>query len=308
VRDVIFILVLLGFGSKAGVVPLHVWLPRAHPAAPSHVSALMSGVMLKLGIYGLLRVVLDLLGGGPAWWGGAVLAIGASSALLGVLYALMEHDLKRLLAYHSVENVGIILMGIGAGLLFHGYGLMTLAALSFIGGLYHTINHASFKGLLFLGAGSVLRATHTRNMEELGGLIRHMPWTAFFFLVGSAAISALPPLNGFASEWLIFQSLLGSASIPAPEVAIIMSIAVAVLALTSGLAAACFVKAFGITFLALPRSAAAEHVRESPLSMRTGMALHALACTALGLTPFAVVPLIGGVLVGGHARITQRSK
>ncbi|MBI1801318.1 MAG: hydrogenase 4 subunit B, partial [Chloroflexi bacterium] len=279
-------------------VPLHVWLPRAHPAAPSHVSALMSGVMIKLGVYGLLRVVLDLLGGGPVWWGSIVLAVGAVSALLGVLYALMEHDLKRLLAYHSVENIGIILMGIGAGLMFHSYGLLTLAALGFIGGLYHTINHATFKGLLFLGAGSVLRATHTRNMEEMGGLIKRMPWTALFFLIGAVAISALPPLNGFASEWLVFQALLGGANIPVPEVAIVMPLAVGMLALTSGLAAACFVKAFGITFLAIPRSREAEHAHESPRSMRFGMALLALACCVLGLAPFAVVPMLGGVLVG----------
>ncbi|MGH9769951.1 MAG: proton-conducting transporter membrane subunit, partial [Blastocatellia bacterium] len=170
-RNVIFVLALFGFGSKAGIVPLHVWLPMAHPVAPSHVSALMSGVVIKMGIYGLVRVTLDLLGGGPVWWGGVVLGLGAISALLGVLYALMEHDLKRLLAYHSVENIGIILIGIGAGLIFHSYGLAPLAALGFIGGLYHTLNHASFKGLLFLGAGSVLHATHTRNMEEMGGLI-----------------------------------------------------------------------------------------------------------------------------------------
>lgn len=297
-RSLIFMLALLGFGSKAGIVPLHIWLPRAHPAAPSHVSALMSGVMIKMGIYGLVRVVLDLLGGGPVWWGGLVLSLGAVSALLGVLYALMEHDLKRLLAYHSVENIGIILIGVGAGLVFHSYGLMTLAALGFIGGLYHTINHASFKGLLFLGAGSVLQATHTRNMEEMGGLIKRMPWTALFFLIGSAAISALPPLNGFASEWLVFQSLLGGFNIPVPEVAVLMPVAVGMLALTSGLAAACFVKAFGITFLALPRSPEAEHAREAPLSMRLGMAILALACVALGLAPFVVIPMLGGVLAG----------
>ncbi len=297
-RDAIFLLALLGFGAKAGIVPLHIWLPMAHPVAPSHVSALMSGVVIKMGIYGLLRVALDLLGGGPVWWGGLVLSVGAVSALLGVLYALMEHDLKRLLAYHSVENIGIILIGIGAGLIFHSYGLMPLAALGFIGGLYHTINHASFKGLLFLGAGSVLHATHTRNMEEMGGLIKKMPWTAFFFLVGSAAISALPPLNGFASEWLVFQSLLGGFNLPVPEVALIMPVAVGMLALTSGLAAACFVKAFGITFLALPRSHEAEHAHESPLSMRIGMGILALACLGLGLAPFVVVPILGGVLNG----------
>jgi hydrogenase-4 component B len=298
VRNAVFVLGFLGFGSKAGVVPLHVWLPRAHPAAPSHVSALMSGVMIKMGVYGLLRLTLDLLGGGPAWWGGLVLGVGVVSALLGVLYALMEHDLKRLLAFHSVENIGIILIGIGAGLMFHRYGLMPLAALGFVGALYHVLNHAAFKGLLFLGAGSVLHATKTRNMEEMGGLIKRMPWTALFFLIGAAAISALPPLNGFVSEWLVFQSLLGGVNIPVPEVAVIMPVAVGLLALTSGLAAACFVKAFGITFLALPRSAEAARAHESPLSMRLGMALLALACIGLGVAPFAVVPILGRTLAG----------
>lgn len=297
-RGVIFVLVFLGFGSKAGIIPLHVWLPRAHPAAPSHVSALMSGVMIKLGIYGLLRVALDLLGGGPAWWGVLVLAVGAISALLGVLYALMEHDLKRLLAYHSVENIGIILLGIGAGLLFHSYGLMSLAMVGFVGGLFHTLNHTSFKGLLFLGAGSVLHAVHTRNMEEMGGLIKRMPQTAFFFLIGAAAISALPPLNGFASEWLVFQALLGGATVPNPEIAVVMPVTVAMLALTSGLAAVCFVKAFGITFLAMPRSAAAEHAHESPLSMQIGMGTLAAICVALGLGATAVAPVIGKALAG----------
>ena len=297
-RDAVFLLALFGFGSKAGVVPLHVWLPMAHPVAPSHVSALMSGVVIKMGIYGLLRVTLDLLGGGPAWWGALVLAVGTVTALLGVLYALMEHDLKRLLAFHSVENIGIILIGIGAGLIFRSYGLMALATLGFIGGLYHTINHASFKGLLFLGAGSVLHATGTRNMEEMGGLIKRMPWTALFFLIGAAAISALPPLNGFVSEWLVFQALLGGFNIPVPEVAVAFPLAVGMLALTSGLAAACFVKAFGISFLAIPRSHEAEHAHEAPLSMRIGMAILALACIALGLAPFSVVPLLGGVLAG----------
>jgi hydrogenase-4 component B len=297
-RDAVFSLALVGFASKAGIVPLHVWLPLAHPVAPSHVSALMSGVVIKMGIYGLLRVTLDLLGGGPAWWGGLVLAAGAVSALLGVLYALMEHDLKRLLAYHSVENIGIILMGIGAGLIAQHYGLAELAILGFAGGLYHTLNHAAFKGLLFLGAGAVLHSTHTRNMEEMGGLIKRMPWTALFFLIGAAAISALPPLNGFASEWLIFQALLGGVAIPTPEIAIPMPLAVGMLALTSGLAAACFVKAFGITFLAIPRSGEAAHAHEAPASMRLGMAILACACIALGLTPPVVMPLLAGVLAG----------
>ncbi len=297
-RNVIFLLALFGFGSKAGIVPLHIWLPMAHPVAPSHVSAMMSGVVIKMGIYGILRVALDLLGGGPVWWGGLILGIGALSAILGILYALMQTDLKKLLAYSSVENIGIILIGIGAGFIFHSYGLMTLAALGFIGGLYHTINHASFKGLLFLGAGAVLHATHTRNMEAMGGLIKKMPWTAFFFLIGAASISALPPLNGFISEWIIFQALLGGFTIAAPGISIILPVAVGMLALTSGLAAAGFVKAFGITFLALPRSHEAEGAHESPLSMKIGMGILALTCLGLGLAPFVVVPIIGGALNG----------
>jgi hydrogenase-4 component B len=297
-RSVVFALALIGFGSKAGLVPLHVWLPLAHPAAPSHVSALMSGVMIKMGVYGLLRVGLDLLGGGPAWWGGVVLAAGAASALLGVLYALMEHDLKRLLAYHSVENIGIIFIGLGAGWMFQSYGLGTLAALGFVGGLYHTINHACFKSLLFLGAGGVLHATGSRNMEELGGLIKRMPQTGLYFLIGAAAISALPPLNGFASEWLVFQALLGGSAIPQSEVAVLMPVAVALLALTSGLAAACFVKAFGITFVGIPRSAGAARAHEAPRSMRYGMAVLAAACVALGLGAFVIVPALGRVLAG----------
>jgi hydrogenase-4 component B len=297
-RSLVFVLALVAFGSKAGLIPLHVWLPLAHPAAPSHVSALMSGVMIKMGVYGLLRVGLDLLGGGPAWWGGLVLAAGALSALLGVLYALMEHDLKRLLAYHSVENIGIIFIGLGAGLMFQSYGLWALAALGFVGALYHTVNHACFKGLLFLGAGAVHHATGSRNMEELGGLIRRMPRTALLFLVGAAAISALPPLNGFVSEWLVFQALLGGAAIPRAEVAVLMPFAVGMLALTSGLAAACFVKAFGITFLGIPRSAEAEHAHEVPLPMQAGMAMLALGCVALGLGAFVTVPALGAVLAG----------
>jgi hydrogenase-4 component B len=298
VRDAVFALVLFGFSAKAGIVPLHVWLPMAHPVAPSHVSALMSGVVIKMGVYGLLRVTLDLLGGGPAWWGGIVLTLGAVSALLGVLYALMEHDLKRLLAYHSVENVGIIFIALGAGLMFQSYRLPALAVLGLIGGLYHTLNHACFKGLLFLGAGAVAQATGTHDMEQLGGLIKRMPRTAVFFLVGSAAIAALPPLNGFASEWLVFQVLLGGSAVPQPEVAVIMPIAVALLALTSGLAVACFVKAFGITFLALPRTAPAQRAGETPLAMQLGMLVLVVACVALGLGPALVVPALGRIVDG----------
>jgi hydrogenase-4 component B len=282
-RTAVFLLALAAFGSKAGIVPLHVWLPRAHPAAPSHVSALMSGVMIKLGIYGLIRVLFDLLPGGPAWWGGVLIAVGSVSALLGVLYALVEHDLKRLLAYHSVENIGIILIGLGAGALLHSVGLRALATIGWAGALFHTLNHACFKGLLFLGAGSVKQQAHTGNMEEMGGLIKRMPQTALYFLVGSAAIAALPPLNGFASEWLVFQSLLAGAHIPRPEIAVGFPIAVGMLALTSGLAAACFVKAFGISFLAMPRSDHAAHARECHWSMRAMMLVLAGSCVVLGL-------------------------
>lgn len=295
VRDAVFLLALAAFGAKAGIIPLHVWLPRAHPAAPSHVSALMSGVMIKLGVYGLIRVAIDFLGAGPAWWGGAVLVVGSASALGGVLYALADSDLKRLLAYSSVENVGVILLGIGAGLVLRSYGLDALAMAAFAAALLHTVNHACFKALLFLAAGNVLQQTHTRNMERMGGLIKGMPQTAALFLVGSAAAAGLPPLNGFASEWLVFQALLSGGQIPPPEGAIGTPLAVGVLALTSGLAAACFVKAFGISFLAMPRSDAAAQARESHWSARAVMAVLAAGCVALGLAAPHLVQAIGRV-------------
>lgn len=295
-RHVVFVLALVGFGSKAGLVPLHVWLPRAHPAAPSHVSALMSGVMIKLGIYGIVRVVFDLMGGGPPWWGGVLLVAGSVSALLGVLYALMEHDLKRLLAYHSIENIGIILIGLGAGSLLHSHGLHALAAIGFAGALFHCLNHACFKGLLFLGAGNILHSTGTRNMEEMGGLITRMPITAIQFLVAALAISALPPLNGFASEWMVFQSLLGGTFIPRPEIAASFPVAIGMLALTSGLAAACFVKAFGISFLAMPRSVHAAEATEVAPPMRVAGWMLAAACAVLGIGSSLVLPVLYRVL------------
>jgi hydrogenase-4 component B len=297
-RNAIFVLALFGFGSKAGIVPLHVWLPMAHPVAPSHVSALMSGVVIKMGVYGLLRVTLDLLGGGPTWWGSIVMLTGASSALIGILFALMENDLKRLLAYSSVENIGIIFIGVGAGLMFEAHGMQTVAALAFVAALYHALNHAAFKGLLFLGAGSALHATHTRDMNLMGGLIKRMPWTSACFLIGAIAISGLPPLNGFVGEWMLFQSLLPGVTLPQPVVAAVVTIAVGLLALTAGLAVAGFVKAFGVTFLAIPRSEAAEHAREAGISMRIGMGLLAAACVALGLAPFAVAPQLGRAVAG----------
>ncbi len=295
-RSIAFFTALIGFGAKAGIVPLHVWLPYAHPAAPAHISALMSGVMIKTAVYALIRVYFDFLEGVfPWWWGFTVLSIGAVSALLGVMYALMEHDLKSLLAFHSVENIGIILLGIGAGMIFHAYGLHELAALGLLAGLYHTINHAMFKALLFLGAGAVQFATHTRDIEEYGGLLRRMPWTGLFFLVGAVSIAALPPTNGFVSEWLVFQSLFLSVQLPTLLLKLMLPIAAAILALTGALALVCFAKAFGMAFLAQPRSGHARQAVEVPVSMRVGMGILAGSCVLLGLAPMLVVPLLDRV-------------
>jgi hydrogenase-4 component B len=287
-RNAAFLLFLFGFGIKAGIVPLHIWLPAAHPVAPSNVSALMSGVLIKTGVYGMTRVLFDFLpapAGPPNWWGVTVLTIGVISAVLGVLYALMEHDLKRLLAYHSIENIGIILMGLGAALMFLHTGHARLASLALIAGLYHTINHALFKALLFLGAGAVLHSTHTRNMEKMGGLAKRMPKTAFFFLIGAVAISALPPLNGFVSEWLTYQSLLQGFGTTESLIRLMFPLSGAMLALTSALAAACFVKAFGITFLGQPRSERAERAHEASFTMLFGQGILTSACVFLGLFP-----------------------
>jgi hydrogenase-4 component B len=278
-----FLLLFFGFGVKAGIIPLHIWLPAAHPVAPSNVSALMSGIVIKAGIYGMARVFFDFYRDLPVWAGMLVLVIGVVSALLGVLYALMEHDLKRLLAYHSIENIGIILMGFGAALLFRAFGHPQLAAMALVAGLFHTLNHGIFKCLLFLGAGAVVHETGTRNMEAHGGLIRRMPATAFYFLIGAIAISGLPPLNGFVSEWLTYQALLAGFGATDQMTRLAFPVAGALLALTAALAAACFVKAFGITFLALPRSESAERAHECPLTMQAGMALLAVMCVVLGL-------------------------
>jgi hydrogenase-4 component B len=294
-RSGAFVLLALGFAGKAGVIPLHVWLPLAHPAAPSHVSALMSGVMIKLGVYGLVRASLDWLGVGPTWWGVAILVVGAASSVIGVLYALVDHDLKRLLAFHSIENVGIILLGLGSSVVFQAAGQPTLALLGLTAALYHTINHAAFKALLFLGAGAVVHATGTRDMEAMGGLVKRMPWTAGCFFVGSAAIAALPPLNGFVSEWLTFVALFQNRHLPAVGLNLVFVLGIASLALTGGLAMACFVKAFGITFLALPRSDSAAHAVEASRTARVAMVMLAAACVGLGLGPTVIVPALGTV-------------
>ncbi len=294
-RNATFLLFLIGFGVKAGIVPLHIWLPEAHPVAPSHASALLSGALIKTGVYGLTRVLFDFLTPPSNWWGVTVLSLGTVSAVLGVLYALMEHDLKRLLAYHSIENIGIILMGLGAALMFLHSGHPVLAGLALIAGLYHTINHAVFKALLFLGAGAVVHTTHTRNMEEMGGLAKAMPKTAILFLIGAVAISALPPLNGFVSEWLTYQSLLQGFGTTASLVRAMFPLSGAMLALTGALAAACFVKAFGITFLAQPRSERAANAKEAPPAMLLGMSLLAGICIFLGLFPGTFLKLFDPV-------------
>jgi len=308
-RNAVFLLFLVGFGVKAGIIPLHIWLPEAHPVAPSNISAFLSGVLIKTGIYGLTRVYFDFLGTPPNWWGVTLLTIGTVSAVLGVLYALMEHDLKRLLAYHSIENIGIILMGLGAALMFLHSGRPFLASLALIAGLYHTINHALFKALLFLGAGAVLHSTHTRNMEEMGGLIKRMPWTALLFLIGAVAISALPPLNGFVSEWLTYQSLLQGFGTTASLVRLMFPLSGAMLALTGALAAACFVKAFGISFLAQPRSEHAAQAKEVAPPMLWGMGILAIACVFLGLCPTVFLTVFDPITsqLTGHAISRQLS-
>jgi hydrogenase-4 component B len=291
----VFVLALIGFGTKAGFMPLHVWLPEAHPAAPSHVSAVMSGVMIKLGIYGLLRT-LTFLGPPPAAWGWVLVAVGLTSGVLGVLFALAQHDLKRLLAYHSVENIGIIALGIGVGLLGVHYGSAPLAVLGFAGALLHVVNHALFKGLLFLGAGAVLHATGTREMDHLGGLLKRMPWTGALFLVGAAAICGLPPLNGFASEFLVFLGAYKGVLHPAAGVAGPALVVLAGLALIGGLAAACFAKVFGVVFLGEPRSAHVAHAHDPGRAMRLPMVALAAGCALIGLAPAALVGRMSGAL------------
>ena len=279
----LFFLITVGFLSKAGAVPLHVWLPYAHPAAPSSVSALMSGVMLKVAIYAFLRFIFIL----PSWpleWGIIILFVGSISSLVGVLYALSEHDIKALLANHSVENIGIILIAFGLGMIFKTLHLETLSAFAFIAGVYHSFNHMSFKSLLFMSAGSVLHQTHTKNMEKYGGLIKSMPITAFMFLLAAISISALPPTNGFLSEWMIFQSMLSSSGISDISLKLSFGFTIFALALTGGLAIACFAKAFGITFLGLSRSQNAKHAHEVNLMMNIGQIL--MGVVVVGLMAF----------------------
>jgi len=299
----ILLLALAGAGSKAGLVPLHIWLPLAHPAAPSHVSALMSGVMTKVAIYGFIRIVFDLVDE-PAWWTSlVVLALGGITAVLGVLYALLQQDIKRLLAYSTVENVGIIFIGLGLALAFRANAMSLPAALAMTAALLHVFNHLLFKSLLFFGAGAVLDATGERDMERLGGLIHRMPQTAFLFLVGCTAISALPPLNGFVSEWLTFQAILVSPLLPQWGLKLMVPAVGALLAFAAALAAACFVKVYGIAFLGRARTPAAQAAGETDRFSLAAMSILAAMCLLAGILPGVLIDLLSPVvslLVGGR--------
>ena len=311
IASLCFILAFCGFGCKAGMFPFHSWLPQAHPAAPSNVSALMSGGMIKIGIFGIVKVGLDLLGSCEVqlWWGLVILVIGALSSVLGVAYALGEHDIKKLLAYHSVENIGIILLGIAIGYMGMALNQPVIAVLGIMAGLYHVLNHAMFKGLLFLGAGSVLYTTGSRNMEIMGGLARVMPATAMCFLIGSLAISAIPPLNGFVSEWFIYQSMFSVAITGNIIVRFFAAFAAVSLAITGALAVTCFVKAYGVTFLGAPRSEAAANAKEVPASMRIGMIILAVICVCLGIGAPWVAPVMQNIAAAttGQAAIAVTS-
>src|SRR5216684_2293938 len=296
VAAIALLLVLVGAGSKAGVVPLHVWLPLAHPAAPSHVSALMSGVMTKVAVYGFVRIVFDLIGDPPWWTSIIVLAFAGLTTVLGVLYALMQHDLKRLLAYHTVENIGIIYIGLGLAIAFQQNGIAWAAALALTAALFHVLNHSLFKSLLFFGAGAVLSATHERDMERLGGLIHRMPHTAVAFLIGCAAISALPPLNGFVSEWLTFQAILVSPQLPQWGLKLMVPAVGALLALSAALAAACFVKAYGIVFLGRPRTPQAEKAQEVDRFSLAAMFILAALCFIAGVLPGLFIDMLSPVV------------
>lgn len=296
VKNLVFVFAFIGFGTKAGMVPLHVWLPRAHPSAPSNVSALMSAVMIKIGIYGMIRTIFDFSGFDTspdfAWWGMLLVAFGSASAIIGVLYAVVERDIKRALAFSSIENIGIILIGLGLSVVFASFQLTAFAVLALVASMYHTINHAVFKGLLFMGAGSVVSATHTKNIEHLGGLVKQMPWTALLFLIGAISISGLPPFNGFISEWFTMQSLLSSYQIPSTVLQISIAFASLPFALTIGIAAATFVKLFGMTFLSKARSKFAINIKEVPRTMILGMSILAATCVLFGVVPYLGTSLI----------------
>ena len=290
-----FLLAVLGFGAKAGILPLHIWLPEAHPAAPSPVSALMSGVMLNTAIYGLLRVSFDLLQLRLWWWGGLLLAIGLATALFGVVFAAVQSDMKRLLAYSSIEHMGLLFVGMGLTLIFAGYAMLPTAALALTATLYHVASHACFKSLLFLGTGSVLHATSERNLGKLGGLIRTMPWVGWLTLLGVLASAGLPPLGGFVSEWLLLQSFLFAPGLPVPLLTMLIPVVAALIALVAALAGYTMVKFFGVIFLGQPREDKLAHAHDAGLLERVGMVWLAIGCVALGLLPSQFIQLIDPV-------------
>jgi formate hydrogenlyase subunit 3/multisubunit Na+/H+ antiporter MnhD subunit len=287
-----FLLALFGFGAKAGILPLHVWLPEAHPAAPSPVSALMSGVMLKTAIYGMLRVTLDLIGSPLWWWGVVALALGLATALFGIVFAAVQSDMKRLLAYSSIENIGLIVAGFGLALTFRGFGMGALAALALTATLYHCLNHACYKSLLFLCTGSVLHATSERSLGRLGGLIHRMPWVAWCALIGTIAIAGLPPSNGFVSEWLLLQAFLLSPGLPQGYLNMLIPVAAAVVALTAALSGYVMVKFYGVVFLGQPREPRLAEAHDAGIWERAGLAWLAIACILLGLAPVTVIGLL----------------
>jgi hydrogenase-4 component B len=295
IRDLVFLFLFFGFGTKAGIVPLHIWLPYAHPQAPSHISGIMSGVMIKIAVYGIIRFVIGMLGVDSPRWGFLLLVLALIACLVGAIYALIERDIKKLLAYSSIENMGIILLGVGLGMVFIALRQPYLAIFALAAGLYHLVNHAIFKSLLFLGAGSVVHATGTRDIEKMGGLIKKMPRTAVFFLVGAMAIAALPPFNGFVSEWLLLQAFFVGASQVFGGTKIFLGVGAAFLALTGGLAAAGFVRAFGLTFLALPRSRYAAGAHEAPRSMTAGMGFLASLTLVFGLAASWIFPFLARI-------------
>ena len=292
---VAFCLALIGFGAKAGLVPLHVWLPEAHPAAPSPVSALMSGVMLEVALYGMIRVSFDLLGHPLWWWGLLPLALGLFSALYGVVFAAVQTDMKRLLAYSSIENIGIMFTGLGLAIVFAGVGMRSIAALTLIAVMYHAMNHAVMKSLLFLGTGAVLHATGERNLGHLGGLIHRMPWVAWLTLIGVLAIAGLPPLNGFVSEWLLLQSFLLAYQVPHPFINMLLPLGAALLALAAALAAYVMVKFYGVIFLGQPREQTLQHAHDAGFAERLGLALLASGCILLGFFPSFVISMLSVV-------------
>ncbi len=299
-RNFVFLCALIGFGAKGGLMPLHIWLPRAHPAAPSHISALMSGVMLKTAVYGMLRMSLQFLPSGPLWWGELMVAVGLISLLLGILYAFLEKDLKRLLAYSSVENVGLIFFTIGVGLLFSSKGDWAAAQFAWTAALCHALNHSLFKTLAFLGVGAVYQATHSKDADQLGGLIKKMPYTAVFFLISVMALAALPPLNGFWGEWLIFQAVLQLGPVLGGMVGkLISALLIAGLGMAGVFAAACFVEAFGISFLAKARSKGADEAKEVALTMRAGQGVLALCCVGAAVFPQFVIQNAAAALPAG---------